>query len=164
MPLEINLRHLAEQTLQLKGELPVAELELDLRDEMVRADEPLAYDLEAQELDQNLLVQGSLRLGLRCQCVRCLKSFRHELILDDWTCLLPLAGSEKVAVVNDCVDLTPIAREDILLEIPQHPLCNTECGGLPGAFLGKTKTPGVAGHSPQKVSAWAELDKLKFKN
>ena len=36
----------------------------------------------------------------------------------------------QVAIENDCVDLTPFVREDILLEFPQHPLCKPDCGGL----------------------------------
>jgi uncharacterized metal-binding protein YceD (DUF177 family) len=43
---------------------------------------------------------------------------------------LPLEGEDKVPVDNDCVDLTPFVREDILLEFPQHPLCKPDCGGI----------------------------------
>jgi len=39
---------------------------------------------------------------------------------------LPLEGEEKTPVDNDCVDLTPFAREDMLLEFPQHPVCEPE--------------------------------------
>ena len=52
---------------------------------------------------------------------------------------LPLEGEEAVSVVNDCVDLTPYVREDILLEFPQHPLCEPECRGLRNASIGKAK-------------------------
>ena len=73
---------------------------------------------------------GSLTLTLDCECVRCLKTFEHELKLTDWALHLPLEGEEKVPVENDCVDLTPFVREDILLEFPQHPLCKPDCRGL----------------------------------
>ena len=36
--LSVNLRHLEAHEIQLEGELPVAELDLGLRDEMIRAD------------------------------------------------------------------------------------------------------------------------------
>jgi uncharacterized protein len=162
MPLLVNLRHLEDDELKLKGELPVAELDLDLRDDMCRAEKPLAYDLEVERMDNGLLVQGKLRLFLQCECVRCLKSFEYPLILGHWTVLLPLEGEEKTPVNNDCVDLTPYVREDILLEFPQHPLCETECRGLPVKEMGKAKKTTEPDDSKQKSSAWAELDKLKL--
>jgi uncharacterized metal-binding protein YceD (DUF177 family) len=67
-----------------------------------------------------------------------------------------------VPVDNDCVDLTPYLREDILLEFPQHPLCETECRGLPAKETGKAKKATKPGDSSQEPSAWADLDKLKF--
>jgi uncharacterized metal-binding protein YceD (DUF177 family) len=162
MPLIINLRHLEEDSLKLKGRLPVEELDLDLRDELVRADQPLDYDFEIQKLDQSLLLQGNLCLILRCLCVRCLKPFDHPMKLDNWTLLLPLEGEEKAEIVNDCVDLTPHLREDILIEIPQHPLCVADCRGLPKTDSGKVNISSGPGQKEPKSSAWAELDKLKF--
>ncbi len=161
MPLLVNLRHLETGNLTLKGELPVKELDLDIHDEMVRAEKPLEYELEVQQLDRSLLLQGRLRLPVQCQCVRCLKPFEDEVRLNHWTRHLPLEGEEKAAVVNDFVDLTPYVREDILLEFPQHPLCEADCRGL-------LKNPGTrddAGDPKQtkpESSAWDDLDKLKF--
>ncbi len=162
MPLLVNLRHLEAHSLELRGELPVAELDLELRDEMVQADKPLRYDLEVQAMEQGLLVQGRLQLALQCECVRCLKPFEYRLDLAEWTRLLPLDGEEKVPVVSDCVDLTPCLREDILLEFPQHPLCETNCRGLPKTTVGQARKTSGCGPTTQKLSAWAELDKLKF--
>ena len=164
MPLLVNLRHLEKDSLVLKGELPPDELDLQLRDDLVRAEKPLAYDLEAQLVGEELLVQGRLRLPLQCLCVRCLKPFEFRLELKQWTQSLPLEGDEKAEVVNDCVDLTPILREDILLEFPQHPLCEADCRGLPKTLVGKVKQPSDAGEIKEKPSAWAALDKLKLNN
>jgi uncharacterized protein len=159
MPLLVNLRHLADRNLLLQGELPAANLDIDSRDEMIRIANPLRYELEVQKLDQNLLLRGRLQLMLNCQCVRCLKAFLHRLELDHWTCHIPLAGEERASVVNDCVDLTPYLREDILLGFPQHPLCKADCRGWETAEAGKPKP-----NQPNEAepSAWAELDKLKL--
>lgn len=164
MPLLANLRHLEDRALQLQGELAVAELELDLRDDLIQAEQPLRYDLEVELMPDGLLVQGDLHLPLKCLCVRCLKPFAFQLKLDAWTVLLPLAGDDQVSVSGDCVDLTPFLREDILLEFPQHPLCEAECRGLPAKPAGKTKKPGDAGLIEGKASAWTALDKLKLNN
>jgi len=161
MPLRVNLRHLEEHEIHLKGELPVEELDLNLRDDMCRAKKPLQYNLEIQQMEHELLVQGELHLTLNCECVRCLKPFEHTLTLKPWTRLLPLEGEEKTPIDNDSVDLTPYVREDILLEFPQHPLCETECRGLP-TQTGKAKNSTKPGDSQKEPSAWTELDKLKF--
>jgi|SRR5581483_9936695 len=154
MPLKINLRHLEGRDLRLTGELPPEELDFGLKDEMIRAEKPLVYDLEAEKLHQAVLVQGKLALTLDCQCVRCLKSFAHKVKLDHWTAHLPLEGEEKVSPEGDFIDLTPFVREDMLLEFPQHPLCKPDCGGLR-----KSAKKPAAKHDQ---SAWAELNKLKL--
>ena len=161
MPITVNLRHLEAHNKRLSGELPVSELDLDSRDELIQARRPLEYDLEVQKLEENLLVQGKLRLVLDCECARCLKPVEHVVEFAPWTAHLELEGEEKVSVVNDVVDLTPIIREDILLEFPQHPLCDPECGGLPNSLTSKKKKTGSS-RAEGGSSPWSELNKLKF--
>jgi uncharacterized protein len=163
MSLTVNLRHLIRDSICLEGELPVAELELDMHDEMVQAKRSLRHDLEVQLLNQNLLVRGTLQLTLDCECVRCLKPFQHKIELTDWACHLPLEGDDRVAVVDDSVDLTPFIREDFLLAFPAHPVCDPECGGLTGKPNGSKKNKATRS-APAGPSAWAELDKLKFRS
>jgi uncharacterized metal-binding protein YceD (DUF177 family) len=164
MPVTVNLRHLEAHDVHLEGDLPAPELELDVRDELIEIREPLKYDIEVQKLEHNLLVTGSLRLKLDCKCARCLRPFQFDLEIDPWTVHLALMGEDAVPVSNDCIDLTPYIREDILLEFPQHPLCDAECHGLPHASLmGKGTEPSTA-NSEAGSSAWAELNKLKLKN
>jgi hypothetical protein len=45
----VNLRHLETQRNSLRGELPLAELDLDVRDEMIRARSRLRYDLKLKK-------------------------------------------------------------------------------------------------------------------
>lgn len=160
MPLLVNLRQLEREDLSLKGQLPVAELDLDTRDELLRAEKPLTYELVIQKLDESLLLRGQLVLLLACDCVRCLKTFDYELKLSDWTCLVPLSGEDQVEVRSDSVDLTPFLREDILLAMPQHPLCKPECGGLKQPPPKKSKPNRLSRTEP---SVWAELNKLKVR-
>lgn len=162
MPLRVNLCHLEAHSVRLEGEAAPAELDIDTRDEVIQLGGPLRYDLEVQKLEGGLLIQGRLSLVLDCQCVRCLRKFQRELQLDPWTCHLPLQGEEAVQVINDCVDLTPAVREDILLEFPQHPLCKTNCSGLRNASIGKSKTFSKIGSPDEGSPAWKELNKLKF--
>ena len=159
MSLKINLRHLTDHGLHLKGELPVAELDLGVVDELICAEKPLRYDLSVELLHDAVLATGSLALPLDCECGRCLKKFKTVLKLAGWAAHLPLEGEDKVSVDNDCVDLTPFVREDILLNFPQHPLCKTDCAGL------KPKGKASKAEAVEKpaVAVWFELDKLKLK-
>ncbi len=145
MLLVVNLRHLAAHSARLRGELSVAELDIDTRDEVIQLSRPLEYDVEAQKLEGGLLVEGHLRLILDCQCVRCLKRFQYPLELKEWIGHVPLEGEERAAVVNDCVDLTPYVREDILLEFPRHPLCNPKCRGLSAMSVDERNRAGISG-------------------
>ena len=163
MPLTINLRQLQKDPVTLRGELPAAELDLEGVDELIHTPWPLAHDLEAQLLDNSILVQGQIHLQLQCECSRCLKEFRMEIDLPDWAAHLPLEGEDRVAIKDDCVDLTPLIREDILLTFPQRPLCEPECAGLPKELSGVAKKPSGASQS-EASSAWAELNKLKLKD
>jgi uncharacterized protein len=162
MPLLVNLRHLEAHNAELEGRLPAEELDIETRDEAIGLSQPLDYELEVQKLEEALLVTGRLRVNLDCQCVRCLKAFRHELNLDQWAAHIPLQGDEAVKVVNDCVDLTPFVREDILLEFPQHPLCDPDCRGLPDKTKGKARQTSGNGKPGEGSSAWSVLNKLKL--
>lgn len=162
MALLINLRHLEKAPVRLEGELAADGLELEGVDELIHPDGPLEYGLEAEKVEKTILVRGRLALSLRCECARCLKPFAHRLELADWTLYLPLEGEDRAVVANDCVDLTPYIREDILLELPQHPLCDPECSGLPKKSTGKAKKTGGTGEAEAVSPDWAQLNKLKF--
>jgi uncharacterized metal-binding protein YceD (DUF177 family) len=159
MPLKFNIRHVEKRDLSLEGELPVAELDLENLDELIHVHEPLAYNLEAQKLEHAVLVSGSIHLPVVCDCARCLKPHPHDISIEDWACHLALTGEEKAEVINDCVDLTPYLREDIVLAFPQHPLCDPDCKGLKGPQ--KDVQSGESGQI-EPSPAWAELDKLKL--
>ena len=155
MSLIVNLDDLKEDDLRQEGELPLELVEPVAADELIKADKPLAYDLEISLLDDALLVRGRLELPLDCECARCLKPFVHTVSLPDWALHLPLDGDDAIETVNDSVDLTPWVREDTLLGFPQHPLCAPNCSGLKAA--GPEGSTAVAGTEPSP-SPWAQLD------
>ena len=159
MPLQFNLRQLEAKNLILTGEIDVEELDLRLTDELIHPGQKLAYDLEIEQLEDGVLVQGSLKLPVTSDCARCLKAFASDIEIPDWACHLTFEGEDAVPISNDCVDLTPLVREDILLSVPQHPLCEPECRGLVSPR--KDLKSGGAQES-QTSSAWAELNKLKL--
>ncbi len=155
MSLIVNLEDLKEADQRLDGELPLEMVETEATDELIKADKPLVYELEASLLDDALLVRGWLELPLDCECARCLKPFVHTINLPDWTLHLPLVGEDAIETINDSVDLTPWVREDMFLGFPQHPLCAPDCSGLKAA--GPEGSTAVAETKPSP-SPWAQLD------
>src|SRR5580704_2862144 len=155
MTVPINLQQLEHGVLRLKGELTSADLELEGLDELIHVEGVVNYELTAEKLEKSVLVQGNVSLKFRCECARCLKPFIRPLELANWACHLPLEGEEAAPVMNDCVDLTPYLREDILLEFPQHPLCRPDCDGLPGKSTGKIENTGGIGQTSNALSDWA---------
>src|SRR4051812_10546676 len=111
MALTFNIRHLELNDLHLEGELTPEELELDNRDQLVKVNDPLTYDINIQKNGSDILAQGRLELPVLCECARCLKPFTTNVLLEDWAALIPLEGEEAVVVENDLVDLTPYVRE-----------------------------------------------------
>jgi len=130
MAIDLSLDQLKQQDLHLHGTLPPEALDLQLgRDILVHSAGPLDYQLEATRADETLLVRGALQIDFACDCARCLEPFNFTLDLPEWICALPLKGPEAVASNGDSLDLTPWIREDILLGLPQHPLCGEACRG-----------------------------------
>jgi uncharacterized protein len=162
MPLFCPLHQLQQHSLDFRGELTAAELELEDADDLIHFRHPLRYDLRVELIGRTILVNGCLQVALDCECARCLSAFQEELSLEEWSVVLPLEGQDKVPVQHDSVDLTPCIREDILLALPQHPLCRPDCTGLTHKSLGRV-TEVLGGQSSEDASsAWAKLNKLKL--
>jgi uncharacterized metal-binding protein YceD (DUF177 family) len=160
MPLQVNLRQLETRELRLEGDLPVAELDLEQLDELMQPIDSLHYKLMVQQVEKGLLVQGELALPLACECARCLRPFRSAVQIPGYCVLLSWEGEDPVVVRHDCVDLTPQLREDIVLALPQRPLCEPECAGLADRSSSSSEASNDPGRSGPPASAWTTLNKL----
>jgi uncharacterized protein len=161
MPLKVNIHHLERGEVTLRGEIPENELDLELPDELVHVRQPVKYNLTAQNTGSDILVQGRFEAVLDCECSRCLKKFQQTVQVPGWTVLVPLEGEEKAEIKDDSVDLTPYLREDILLELPQQPLCEADCAGLLNRSEKNAKQKNGVGQAAESP-VWSELNKLKF--
>jgi len=164
MPLFLNIETLANGPVELKGELSPEELDMETLDELVDTKESLAYSLTAERAGNNILLRGSLHMRLRCECARCLRSFDHSIDLTDWSCLLQLAGEEKIVLTGSSADLTPYLREDTFLAFPQHPLCEKGCGETPKRTSRGSRSLKIVEFNGEsdEASVWAELDNLNL--
>ncbi len=160
MPVYVNLRLLAEETVHLEGELPVAEFGADYRDEIIHFDQPLRYSLDVDRQPDGLLVAGSLATSVACECARCLKPFRFPIELEHFATLAELKGEDAITIEGEFGDLTPLLREDIYLGLPANPLCSPDCRGLPEKASARDSR--LEESPPDGSSPWTALDQLKL--
>ena len=88
-------------------------------------------DLVATSSVDGITVHGTASVPWHDECRRCLRPvdgvavaavdevFQHEPRLGD-----------AVEIVGDQIDLAPIVREYVLLELPEAPLCRDDCAGI----------------------------------
>ncbi len=165
MKFHLSLKHLEKKDVVMEGNATAEDLDLgDVRDDLVKIKEPIQFKLTATRLQESILVEGRVEMVLDCCCARCLEPFTKRMELDPWTSLIVMEGEEGAVVRDDSVDLTPYLREDIVLMLPQHPLCKPECRGLPVATIKTTDSAGLACQDEKltTTSAWLALDQLKL--
>jgi uncharacterized protein len=83
---------------------------------------------------QGILLQVEFKTSISLECVRCLTSFQQTLNIN-FTELYAFSqryvtDSGLIMPDTGIIDLTPVLREYILLEIPISPLCRPDCNGL----------------------------------
>jgi len=101
-------------------------------------DSEVSLDLTCQSVGDGVLVQGSATATLTGQCGRCLDSFSQPASFDLQELYYypgrgPVASdpdAEALFVVDDTVDLEPVLRAAVVLNLPFSPLCRDDCAGL----------------------------------
>ena len=103
---------------------------------------------------QGLLVQVVMHATLLSECVRCLTDFQLPLAID-FTELY--AFSQKSATESELIlpedahiNLRPLIREYMLLDIPIKPLCKLDCKGL-CPICGENLNEGSCNHRPEDI-------------
>jgi uncharacterized metal-binding protein YceD (DUF177 family) len=147
--MKIHLKQIPAEGLRLEGEemCPIPELEKD----GVRCVGPLHYNLDLRVSNGALWANGSLTQPVEMSCVSCLEKFVHEIKVPAFAIHMELHGPETV-------DLSPLIREDILLNLPAYPHCDRE-----GGRKCKASIPQTAETESKRKPDWSALDKLKVK-
>ncbi len=112
------------------GELEVAESRVAARSE-ARADVVLLA------LDGGIEVEGSVSSEWEGECRRCLSSVRGVITCEVRELFRPRRRHEKPGddeetypLESEMLDLRPLVRDALLLELPVAPLCKDDCAGL----------------------------------
>lgn len=83
---------------------------------------------------QGLLVEGKFQGKLGVECVRCLTSFLQPLrtSFDELFAFDERSVSDSGLILPEDgnIDLGPMVREYLLIEVPISPLCRPDCKGL----------------------------------
>lgn len=151
-PLIVDIERLARDGEQFVGEMPATILDLETEEELIVPAGNICYDLFIQLIGTELLVRGSVRQLFSCACVRCACDFEWESV--DPSVTFSIQTDEK-----SFVDLTSELRECIILTLPSHPLCRTECLGLCSA-CGSDLNLGPCGCPPHAADRLGALDGL----
>jgi uncharacterized protein len=131
-PLRLNVGFVVAQSAGFSRDFPFALPQInippDLRINGVNG------SIRATRTPQGILLQVVLQAQTLLECVRCLTVFQQSLnvaftelyafsqrYITDSGLLMPETG---------IIDLAPVLREYVLLEIPISPLCRVDCKGL----------------------------------
>lgn len=139
-------------TLHLEGSEPAKAL--DLESDGYKALSDLHYILDAGISDGGLFVTGRLEIEMELQCVSCLQTFSHRMVLDAFATQIELPTTESV-------DLTPEIRDDILLDLPAYPKCDADgIAKCPASFPTVDVSP-AEDRPAESGAVWDALKQLK---
>jgi uncharacterized protein len=95
---------------------------------------PIELDVRLESVVEGVLVTGSATVPLRGECVRCLVEISSRMEVDIQELYVhPDSGAtedEASRLEGDLVDLEPLLRDDVVLDLPFQPLCREDCAGL----------------------------------
>ncbi len=144
----------------------------DLGIEVLRVPEgaPVDLDLRLESVMEGVLVTGSAQADLEGECARCLEPITDEVVVHfqelfvyddrDWG-----HGDDSDEDVRrlegDLLDLEPLLRDAVVLELPFQPLCQDECPGL--CIECGVRLADVPGHGHEAAidPRWATLAALE---
>jgi len=143
-----------EHPLEIKEEMSAAILQLDPA--TARVDQPIEVEITVQKEEEDFLVTGWATITLSLLCGRCA----------GW---MPWPVRAKVehlfeAPHPNSIDMTPLIREDILLELPLNAVCRLEADGrCPVTGEIYQPRPEISGTLAGE-EVWDALSKIKTKD
>ena len=158
------------QSSQLYRRLPTSS-ELGVPDVItIAAGTEVTLDLLLESVVEGVLATGTVSAPSAGYCVRCLDPVSETIesrvtelfAYEDPEVADDTADAEDVSpIVDDMLDLEPVARDALVLGLPHAPVCSPDCLGL-CAECGEKWAELEPGHGHEKIDPrWAALvDKL----
>lgn len=114
-PLQIDLRSLPDEGIDLSGEAPASFFALEPTD-IIQPVSPLQYSLHAERDEGELVISGILEAVFSLECGRCLERFEQRVKISNY--------ESGITIEKDTtIDLTDTLREDTLVALPNYPRC-----------------------------------------
>jgi len=129
---KISINQVPSEGLFLEEEIKPAELDLEI--ELIKFHSALKIKAQVSRIINALIVKLNMRAVLSAVCSRCLEEFKWDLNKN-------VQLSYPIDSSATFIDLNPDIREEIILDYPIKPLCNSSCKGL-CAKCGKNKNEG----------------------
>ncbi len=130
--LRINIGFLLNQIVGYSRDFHFEIPEIELPPELVVKDfKGLA---RINRTPQGLLVNGEFSANIELECVRCLDKYLQPLqaVFDELYAFSDRTTTDSGLILptDGYIDLQPLVREYLLIEIPISPLCTPNCRGL----------------------------------
>lgn len=122
---------------------------------------PISLDLSVESVVEGVLVTGTAEVRLEGQCARCLEAIEDstEIDLQDLFCHpdKELDDPEASRIEAALIDLEPLLRDAVVLDLPFTPLCRPDCAGLcPRCGANLNQHPDHS-HAEATDPRWADL-------
>lgn len=126
---------------------------------------PVDLDIRLEEVGEGVLVTGTASAHLRGECGRCLTAIDDEIEIDLQELFVHpghVAESEEASrIVGELLDLEPLLRDQVVLDLPYQPVCRDDCQGLcPECGANLNENPDHR-HDGPLDPRWAELSRLR---
>lgn len=134
-PLVLEIHELARRAGTMKELHRVVPAPVDLGIDMIGVPEgaDVELDLRLESVVEGVLVTGTADVPLAGECARCLQKFTDESSYDmQELYFYPGKDAEEDAlfIEDELIDLDPVLRDAVVLELPFTPLCRDDCLGL----------------------------------
>jgi uncharacterized protein len=94
----------------------------------------LAGTLRLTRTSRGVYVEGGLTARVSIECVRCLETYHQQLSvhIDELYEYPAEKASDPLLTISEAaiLDLNPLLREVLLLDVPIQPICSLDCKGL----------------------------------
>ena len=154
--LELLETHGSRKALAFSSDLP------DLDAGLSHAGPEVDLDLVAEAIDGGIWVKGTVAGTYHAECRRCLAAVDLPFSFAAAELYRP-AGEvwEEGYVIKDTtIDLEPLVRDTVLLNVPHDPLCREDCAGL-CPRCGKNLNEEPHTHEDDVDTRWSALKDLR---
>ncbi len=114
---------------------------------------------------EGVLVTGTAVVSLSGECVRCLVGISDELEIDVQELFTysesDASEDEASRMEGELIDLEPVLRDQVVLDLPFQPVCKADCAGLCSICGANLNDEPDHTHGDELDPRWAALAGLR---